>query len=421
MPAIRQQHKQHKPSNKNKHFKHKHSNNNNVSQHQHNYVKQPIPVVDTTITNNQYIQFEGSKNFRDRIVCATLSGRRIRIDNIRNTPDDHAVHIGLYDYEINFLRLIEKLTDQCKIQINHNGTAIKYTPGVVQGGYDITHICSNKRGVGYYIEPLTKLCLFAKQPTEITLNNCVTNNNTDITVDILRTVTSQIVNKFGLTDDKIDIKCSIRGCEPDGGGQVIIKIPTIKQLQPIQLIDEGLIKRVRGLSFTSKCTPQYSNRIIDSARAVLNKLLPDVYIYSEHCTGKNAGHSSGYGISLVAESTTGVLYSAEQCHTISDDNTNNNDPESIGNICAKLLLNEINNGGCVDTIHQSIILLYMCLTSEDVNKIRIGKLTQYTIECLRLYKQFFNIQFKLTTEPKTNTIIASCVGSGYKNTARKAA
>ena len=369
----------------------------------------------TASSNNTFIQLYGSKNFRDRIICSTLSGKRIKIDNIRDTVTDTNTHIGLYEYEINFLRLIELITDNTIISINSTGTAIKYKPGIITGGYNLTHQCSLTRGIGYYIEPIIKLLLFAKNIyTDIRFINCITNNNQDITVDILRTVTTQLCHKFGI-DDKIELRCDIRGAEPLGGGDVYVKIPSVKQLHSINWCDEGLVKRVRGLAYTSKCTPQYSNRMIDTTRELLNKLIPDVYIYTDHYKGKNAGLSSGYAISLVAETTTGVLYSAERCGDI------HSNPEVVGNTAAKLLLSEISNGGCIDTVHQSYILLLMCLTSEDVSKVRLGKLSQYTIECLRLYKLFFNVQFKLSTEPNTHTIFASCVGTGYKNINRKVA
>ncbi len=32
-----------------------------------------------------------------------------------------------------------------------------------------------------------------------------------------------------------------------------------------------------------------ANRVVDSARGLLNKLLPDVYIYTDHYTGAEAG------------------------------------------------------------------------------------------------------------------------------------
>jgi RNA 3'-terminal phosphate cyclase-like protein len=34
----------------------------------------------------------------------------------------------------------------------------------------------------------------------------------------------------------------------------------------VNIIDEGYVKRVRGLAFTTKVSPQVANRIVDGAR-----------------------------------------------------------------------------------------------------------------------------------------------------------
>lgn len=51
--------------------------------------------------------------------------------------------------------------------------------------------------------------------------------------------------------------------------------------------------------------------MVDGARSVLNDLLADVYIFTDHMTGPEAGQSPGYGLMLVAETTTGCFISSE--------------------------------------------------------------------------------------------------------------
>lgn len=52
-----------------------------------------------------------------------------------------------------------------------------------------------------------------------------------------------------------------------------------------------MIKRVRGIAYTTKISPQMANRLVDGARGILNNLLPDVYIYTDHFKGKDSGLS----------------------------------------------------------------------------------------------------------------------------------
>ena len=53
------------------------------------------------------LKFEGCRSFRIRIVVSILSGKPLSIAKIRETDE----YPGLHDFEVSFLRLIEKLSD----------------------------------------------------------------------------------------------------------------------------------------------------------------------------------------------------------------------------------------------------------------------------------------------------------------------
>ena len=72
-----------------------------------------------------------------------------------------------------------------------------------------------------------------------------------------------------------------------------------------------MVKRIRGVAYSMRVSPQASNRLVDGARGELNALLADVYIFTDHMAGAEAGASPGYGLALVAETTSGRLLSAE--------------------------------------------------------------------------------------------------------------
>jgi len=64
-------------------------------------------------------------------------------------------------------------------------------------------------------------------------------------------------------------------------------------------------------------------------------------------------------------------------------------PEEIGKEAALLLIDEIVKRGCVDTSMQSLVLLFMALCPEDISKVRLGPLSDYTIQYVQHLKQFF--------------------------------
>ncbi|EFA81467.1 RNA 3'-terminal phosphate cyclase family protein [Heterostelium album PN500] len=352
------------------------------------------------------LKFQGSSQFRQRIICSTLSSRPVKITNIRDDQE----RPGLTDYEVSFLRLLDKITNGTKIDINGTGTQLTYIPGLLIGG-KLQHDCPVSRGIGYFVEALICLAPFSKLPLDITLTG-ITNNDLDLTIDTIRTTTLPIVRKFGI-EEGLHIKILKRGAPPGGGGSVIFKCPIVQQLKPIQLLDEGKIRRVRGIAYATRVSPQIPNRVLDTAKGILLKFTPDVYISADHYKGGESGQSPGYGLTLVAETTTGCCISAE-CMGAAGES-----PESLGERTANFLLEEILNGGCIDSNNQSLALLFMVLCPEDISKIKLGKLTPYTIDFIRNIKEFFGTVFKIETDDDSKTITFTCLGTGFKNMARK--
>ena len=43
------------------------------------------------------------------------------------------------------------------------GTSLRYRPGLVMGGQGFVHDCGRSRGIGYFLEPLVLLSLFANK------------------------------------------------------------------------------------------------------------------------------------------------------------------------------------------------------------------------------------------------------------------
>ncbi|OQS00483.1 RNA 3'-terminal phosphate cyclase [Thraustotheca clavata] len=357
-------------------------------------------------TSGGTLKFEGSAHFRQRLVCSTLSGRRIVIQNIRSESDEP----GLTEYEANFLRLLDGLTNGSQIEINETGTALKYTPGFIVGG-TIEHDCGTKRAIGWFLEPLVCLAPFAKKPLVATLRG-ITNDDVDVSVDTFKAITLPLIKHFGL-DEGLDFKVKKRGAPPEGGGEVTFRCPIVRQLRSIHLVDEGFIKRIRGVAYCTRVSPQTANRIVDTSRGIFNKLIPDVYIYSDHYRGAESGLSPGFALSLVAETTTGVVLGAEAAAT------SGSLPEDVAKSASHLLCEEIQKGGCVDTSNQCLTLLLMTLSPEDVSKVRFGKLTPYSIQYLRHLRDFFGVTFKIKADNDSKTVLLSCLGLGFKNLSKK--
>ncbi|KAM9794074.1 RNA 3'-terminal phosphate cyclase-like protein isoform X2 [Syngnathus typhle] len=369
----------------------------------------------TVIMASHGLSYDGCNFFRQRLVLATLSGKRVKIRNIRSKDDNP----GLRDFEASFIRLLDKVTNGSIIEINQTGTVLFYQPGLLYGG-SIEHDCNLQRSIGYYLEALLMLAPFMKTPLKATLLG-VTNNPTDPTVDRLKCSALPLMKKFGIEGEGFDLKVVKRGMAPGGGGEVVFTCPVRKTVRPLQLTDSGKIKRIRGVAYSVRVSPQMGNRIVESARGVLNQFIPDIYIYTDHMKGVSSGKSPGFGLTLVAETLEGCFLSAEMCSTPQGQGEPVL-PEDLGRNCAKLLLEEVYRGGCVDSSNQSLALLLMTLGQQDVSKLLLGPLSPYTMEFLRHIRDFFQIMFKielrkpLEDERKGgDKVLMTCVGVGYSN------
>eukprot|EP00756_Hemistasia_phaeocysticola_P061380 Hpha_TRINITY_DN4861_c0_g1::TRINITY_DN4861_c0_g1_i1::g.20318::m.20318/K11108/RCL1; RNA 3'-terminal phosphate cyclase-like protein len=357
----------------------------------------------------------GARFFRYRIVCAILRGRSVIFDDIRVQGEQ----VGLKDYEVNFLRLIDRFTNGTCIEINETGTRVRIKPGVIVGG-TFVHECSRSRGVGYWAEPLMLLAPFAKKATAVTFRG-VTNNSTDIGVDTLRTVTLPLLRAFGI---EATVQIGARGAMPGGGGAMTFGCQPLRKLKTVDLSVRGKVKRVRGVAFSARVAPDLATRAVTSAKGLLLKLLPDIFIAADNFKGAEAGASPGYGITLVAEST------SDQCVGLSEElvaapqsaDLGESTAEDVGLACAKLLLDQIKKGGCVDSHHQALAIILMALSPEEVSMIRFGELTDAGDEAVRLCGEFFGVSFATKRDTSYHfspTVLYSCLGTGLVNLSKK--
>lgn len=94
-------------------------------------------------------------------------------------------------------------------------------------------------------------------------------------------------------------------------------------------------------------------------------------------------------------------------------------PEEVGQLAAARLLEEVGRGGVVDTAHQSLVLLLCALGPDELNQVRCGALSPSAMRTLRLLRDFLGVTFAIKGEEESKTVFLSCLGSGYRNVARR--
>jgi RNA 3'-terminal phosphate cyclase-like protein len=95
-------------------------------------------------------------------------------------------------------------------------------------------------------------------------------------------------------------------------------------------------------------------------------------------------------VSLVAESTEGCLLSVDVEYSGTKDT-----PETVGELGAMRLLDEIKQSGCVDTSNQQYALLLMACSEKRVSQLRLGRISVHTIETLRIVRDLLGVTFQI--------------------------
>lgn len=395
------------------------------------------------------LRFTTQKALAHRLVLSTLTGRPIHISQIRPSLPANP---GLASHEISFLRLLEAVTNGSTIEISYTGTTLLYRPGLITGSapgtgtnggvirHEIPAGCT--RGVSYFLIPLCMLAPFSKAPMNVLFSGpgVVTSATPtgDISADSVRTAILPLYANFGISNN-IELRILRRSGLGQGGkggaGEVqLVFEHQIRLPKTIHLLNPGRIKRIRGVAYSTGVSASNNARMIDIARGILNPMTRDTYVFSDASSAPYSTSTDksdpnfkkktglGFGLSLVAESSTGSLYSADVASSPSAGAS----PEEIGQQCAYQLLECISAGGSVSLLAGPTIFTLMAMGSEDVGRVLLGKEVLATEQIIGLGRDLkaFGASAWGVREADTGQegdVVVSVVGRGVGNVSRKIA
>ncbi|CAF9909706.1 MAG: hypothetical protein GOMPHAMPRED_006845 [Gomphillus americanus] len=391
------------------------------------------------------IRFTTTENFTLRLVLASLTGRSIQISQIRPESTSNP---GLTPHEISFLRLLEAVTNGSVIDVSMTGTTVRYKPGLIMGSAPGTGAIGGvirhelpagcERGLSYFLIPMCLLAPFSKAQLNLLFTGpgVITSATAlgDMSVDSVRTAILPLYAQFGIQNN-IELRI-IRRSNPGpqglgGAGEVQfvfghqVRLPTT-----LHLLNAGRVKRIRGVAYSTGVSASNNARMIETARGVLNSLTPDTYIYSDVSSApyipsadKSAPKKKiglGFGLSLVAESSTGCLFSADVASPPEGGET----PESVGEQCAYQLLEILSMDGTVSITAAPTILTLMAMGSEDVGRVKLGRdvlASESVIGLARDLESFGSSRWGMRndTADDSDAVVISVVGRGVGNVGRK--
>lgn len=414
------------------------SNNNNMTSNILNLGQGGTAVIVT-----------GTSSLRWAVAASVITNKPVTFRGITTLPAE----------AVSFLRLISQITTGSQFTLSADGSELKFVPGLItaQGSivheFNLTGKDSNvpqgwaaitggnnaagpatleqdaSRSIGYFVEPLLLLLPFSRRAVSLTLvgaSHCAN----DLCLHTVRTVTLRVAQAFG-------IQATLRIVRHSGSkaaGCAILSVTPARQLRCAKLTDFGLVARVRGIAFGADLSPDLVQRAAVATKGALLNFLPDVYVVTDIGStsgGRRGGGgddsnapvvtraSSAFGIMLVADTSTKKAVVSQETTA-----AHREDPDAVGIRAAKLLLDEIASGGCIDRHHQPLALMLMALAPDDVSTIRFGQLTSAALSALHLMDRFMGVRPVIKDHVATDGGVmggctVSCFGSATINLTKR--
>ena len=392
------------------------------------------------------LRFKTQKNLAHRLVLSTLTGRPVYFSQIRPS----SVNPGLAPHEVSFLRLLEAVTNGSSIDISYTGTALVYRPGLITGSapgsgasggvirHEIPARC--KRGVSYFLLHLCLLAPFSKAPMNVLFTGpgviTAATPAGDMSADTVRTAILPLYACFGIekTIELRILKRSNIGANGQGGaGEVhLVFGDQVRLPKTIHLLKPGRVKRIRGVAYCTGVSASNNARMIEAARGVLNPITSDTYVFSDFSSApfipsKDSSNPDartktgiGFGLSLVAESSNGALYSAD----VASPPSGAMPPEDLGQRCAFQLLETMSAGGHVSVAAAPTFLTLMAMGSEDVGRVQMSKRVisdEQVVDLGRDLKAFglSGWGFRESETERDEDVVVTVMGKGVGNVGRK--
>lgn len=393
------------------------------------------------------VRFTSSKSFAHRLVLSTLTGKPVHISQIRSSSPTNP---GLAPHEISFLRLLESVTNGSYIEISYTGTTLLYRPGLIIGSapgsgasggvlrHDIPSECS--RGVSYFLVPLCLLAPFSKTVMNVIFTGpgVITSATPsgDMSADSVRTSILPLYAQFGITNN-IELRILQRSSPGVGGtggaGEVQLAFGhQVRLPKTVHIMSPGRVKKIRGVAYCTGVSASNNARMIEEARGILNPMTGDTYIFSDVSSApflpivdnlnpnQKRKTGVGFGLSLVAESSTGSLYSADTASPPSGGVA----PEEVGRQCAFQLLESVSLGGTVSLAAAPIVMTLMAMGSEDVGRVQLGKDVIGSESLIGLARDLMAFGasgwgVRSATTGLEGDVVVSVVGKGVGNVGRK--
>jgi len=335
----------------------------------------------------------GGSILRLSVGFSILFDQPIRLYNIRANRSKP----GLRLQHLLGLKTLANLTDSDLSNCSVGTQEIKFKPNTKHLKEQIKVDIGTAASVGLLLQPIQIACLKFSEPSEITidLNGGGTLGKWAPGLHYLNNVTYQIFRNSGYD---IDLEIHKYGFYPKGGAITRCKIhPPQKNLKPIRLTDLGNINSIKGKIICSQnlSNANVAERIKSSAQKNISaELSINTNITYEYVNAL----STGVGLSLWAESSTGAIISSG---TIVGEKKISS--EEVGKMASNRIINYIKNKIPVDNYLSDQLIPLMAYIQQS-SRIKVLEITSHAKTNLELLKLFTDREYHIEKKENHATI-----------------
>lgn len=317
----------------------------------------------------------GGQILRTSVAFSAVLQEPIKITNIRAKRDNP----GLRAQHMNAIKAVAELCNAKTKGIEMGSKGIEFIPSEIKTGRLNIDI-GTAGSITLVLQALMIPAIYTKDALEIKIRG-----GTDVrlspSIDYLRFVTLPILRKFGYN---AEIELIRRGYYPAGGGVVIARIHPTEKLKSMNLVEEGKIRSINGISHAHEGLQksEVAERQAGSARLeIFNKLHMESKIQKEYVDAL----SYGSGLTLFAETENSFIGSGSL-------GERGRRAEIVGNDAAESLIKEIFSNAPLDKHMADQIIPYLAIAGGCV---KVSEITEHMKTNVEIVNKFgFDLRIK---------------------------
>jgi RNA 3'-terminal phosphate cyclase (ATP) len=337
----------------------------------------------------------GGQVLRVCLALSALTRKPVTIKNIRV----NRTNPGLRNQHLTAIRAVAEVTAANVSGLAIGSSKLVFSPGPIHGGtfhFDVKTAGSTT----LFLQALLPVLAFADQHSSVTLIGG-TNNPLAPQADYVINVLNPVLAGMGFHYQFRLIK---RGFYPGGGGLISVFIEPVDELHPINIVNMGTLRGIRGISHSRNLPTHVVERQANAAKKSCSRAGFQTTSFVHDVGNGTKSPSTGSGVVLWAETSTGGRLAGDSL------GAPGKPAERVGEEAAAKLLSQLSTGAPIDT-HLSDQLIVWLALAKGRSKIKTTKLTPHVVTAIKVTERVAGRQFKIRGKVGTSGIIQCLAGA----------